>query len=107
MIGKESKTNPPQDQGNMTSVLKKANKARDGSVKMPTEFSEMGFEPKFELFNRSRKEATLSWKDVNLTIGKKQILHDITGQVEAGTVCALMGPSGAGKSSLMVNMFLI
>lgn len=83
------------------SALKKAREAMAGGVAMPTEFNEMGFEPKFEYFNRSRKDATLSWKDINLTIGKKQILFGITGQVEAGSVCALMGPSGAGKTSLM------
>jgi len=39
---------------------------------------------------------------VNLSFayGKKQVLHDLSFQVEAGQCCILLGPNGAGKSTL-------
>ena len=43
----------------------------------------------------------LSWCDVNLSIGKKQILDGCHGEVRAGHISAIFGPSGAGKSSLL------
>lgn len=93
------------------SIIEKANKVmeevKSGGVRMPTEFNDIGFDPKFSYFTGNRKEATLSFHNISLKIGNNQILHNITGQVESGTVCALMGPSGAGKSSLMVIVFLL
>ncbi|KAK3265443.1 hypothetical protein CYMTET_25871, partial [Cymbomonas tetramitiformis] len=32
---------------------------------------------------------------------KKQLLHEVSGVVPGGTLCAIMGPSGAGKTSLL------
>ncbi|KAI8905004.1 P-loop containing nucleoside triphosphate hydrolase protein [Gorgonomyces haynaldii] len=51
----------------------------------------------------------ITWNQVNLTIpvgrGKnkieKKVLVDVTGQVKAGQVVAIMGGSGAGKSTLL------
>jgi ABC-type multidrug transport system ATPase subunit len=48
----------------------------------------------------------LTWSQVNYTVplGKKQtkqILHDMSGQVESGQVVAIMGGSGAGKSTML------
>jgi iron complex transport system ATP-binding protein len=37
----------------------------------------------------------------NLTLGGKQILHDITLRPEPGTMLALCGPNGAGKTSIL------
>ncbi|KAL2918422.1 hypothetical protein HK105_201822 [Polyrhizophydium stewartii] len=43
----------------------------------------------------------ISFKDVSYSIGQNVILSDISGEVPAGTMLAIMGPSGAGKSSLI------
>lgn len=65
-------------------------------------FKDVEFNPTFDHFTSGYRAVNLEWKSVSLTIGKKEILKNITGHVSSGSVCALMGPSGAGKSSLLV-----
>ncbi|XP_078378564.1 protein white-like isoform X2 [Oculina patagonica] len=68
-----------------------------------------------------REKVTLSWKDINVFVPQpraslcrrlccgekedepriKQILFDVSGKIEAGSLLAVMGSSGAGKSTLM------
>lgn len=68
-----------------------------------------------------REKVTLSWKNINVFVPQprpsickrlccgdnddepriKQILFDVNGKVEAGSLLAVMGASGAGKSTLM------
>ena len=40
-------------------------------------------------------------KDVNLSYGDNQVLHDITMDIDDRRVTALIGPSGCGKSTLL------
>lgn len=43
----------------------------------------------------------LSVKHLSLSLGRKQILHDISFQASLGKVCVLLGPNGAGKTTLL------
>jgi hypothetical protein len=45
--------------------------------------------------------AALMFKQMNYTIGGKEVLNDISGLVKSGQVMAIMGASGAGKTSLL------
>jgi Fe-S cluster assembly ATP-binding protein len=42
----------------------------------------------------------LSIRDLSVTVGGRQILNDLTLEVAAGEVHAIMGPNGSGKSTL-------
>ena len=52
-------------------------------------------------FPDCENRVTIEFVKLNLFVGNKQILTDITGSFSAGHMTALMGPSGCGKSSLM------
>mmetsp|Transcript_64833 Transcript_64833/g.103157 ORF Transcript_64833/g.103157 Transcript_64833/m.103157 type:complete len:720 (+) Transcript_64833:91-2250(+) len=41
------------------------------------------------------------WKDVNVTIQGKHILHGISGRVHSGQLLGILGGSGAGKTTLL------
>ena len=43
----------------------------------------------------------LNVSELSITINKRDILHDISLDVDDGRVCALIGPNGAGKSTLL------
>jgi ABC-type branched-subunit amino acid transport system ATPase component len=43
----------------------------------------------------------LSIHNLNVAYDERQVLHDVSLQVEAGQVLALIGPNGSGKSSLI------
>lgn len=43
-------------------------------------------------------------KNVSVSIGQNQILHDISARVAAGSIVGLLGPSGAGKTTLIRAM---
>ena len=47
---------------------------------------------------------TISFKNVDLTLGRTAILSNVSLDVEAGTVHALVGPNGGGKSSLIKTL---
>jgi len=46
-------------------------------------------------------EAEIICKSVNLAYGENHVLHDISMEMEARRVTALIGPSGCGKSTLL------
>lgn len=45
--------------------------------------------------------ALVTVQDLALNVAGKQILHDISFQLEAGQITTVIGPNGAGKSSLI------
>ncbi|WP_416367845.1 heme ABC transporter ATP-binding protein [Tritonibacter mobilis] len=44
---------------------------------------------------------TLHAQQISLSIGKKQILKDVTFKARAGALSAIVGPNGSGKSTLL------
>lgn len=46
------------------------------------------------------KNIALDIAGLNFSYGKKQVLHNLSFEVEAGQCCILLGPNGAGKSTL-------
>jgi ABC-type transport system involved in cytochrome bd biosynthesis fused ATPase/permease subunit len=49
----------------------------------------------------SSGELALTWRDVRVNIGEKEVLQDISGYVCRGELTALCGASGAGKTTLL------
>ena len=49
----------------------------------------------------STKTSTFTWSDVTYSVGSKEILKGINGELSGGKVCAILGPSGAGKSACL------
>ena len=43
----------------------------------------------------------LNVKHLSLSLGRKQILHDISFKASLGNVCVILGPNGAGKTTLL------
>ncbi len=43
----------------------------------------------------------LSLDNVSVRFGNRQVLHDLSFQLEPGDFCGLIGPNGAGKSTLL------
>ncbi|MGT2907081.1 amino acid ABC transporter ATP-binding protein [Streptococcus dentiloxodontae] len=46
-------------------------------------------------------------KDLDVVIGRKQVLKNINLEIEAGTVTAFVGPSGSGKTTLLRTINLL
>eukprot|EP00118_Oscarella_pearsei_P013876 m.114964 g.114964 ORF g.114964 m.114964 type:complete len:670 (+) comp37527_c0_seq1:84-2093(+) len=49
----------------------------------------------------ARRGAALSFKDIVVNAGEKEILKGVSGSAERGQMLAIMGPSGAGKTTLL------
>jgi len=45
-------------------------------------------------------ELALDINQLNFSYGKKQVLHDLSFNIEVGQCTFLLGPNGAGKSTL-------
>ncbi|KAL2812989.1 pleiotropic drug resistance protein, ABC superfamily [Aspergillus granulosus] len=54
--------------------------------------------------NGSRGELALTWRDVCVNIGEKEVLKKISGYVRRGELTALCGASGAGKTTLLTAL---
>jgi ABC-type multidrug transport system fused ATPase/permease subunit len=52
----------------------------------------------------SSGELALTWRDVRVNIGEKEVLQDISGYVRRGELTALCGASGAGKTTLLTAL---
>lgn len=52
-------------------------------------------------YNPVENGVSLTWKNINYTVGDKVILEKQSGYVGPGNVCCVMGPSGSGKTSLL------
>ena len=44
---------------------------------------------------------TVKFDQVNVRRGKREVLSDVTFEIESGQILGLLGPSGAGKSTIM------
>ena len=42
-----------------------------------------------------------SLENINLSLNKKSILHDVSLELQAGKILTVIGPNGAGKSTLV------
>jgi ABC-type multidrug transport system fused ATPase/permease subunit len=49
-------------------------------------------------------ELALTWRDVHVNIGEKEVLKQISGYVRPGELTALCGASGAGKTTLLTAL---
>jgi ATP-binding cassette subfamily B protein len=51
--------------------------------------------------NAAPRAGTVEFRRVRLSYGDREVLHDISFQVPAGSSLAIVGPTGAGKSSIV------
>ncbi|KAL4863809.1 hypothetical protein BDV12DRAFT_189408 [Aspergillus spectabilis] len=49
-------------------------------------------------------ELALTWRDIHVNIGEKEVLKQISGYVRRGELTALCGASGAGKTTLLTAL---
>jgi zinc transport system ATP-binding protein len=59
--------------------------------------------------NRERYRSTsdhllLSVRDLNVTFGKRKIIHDLNFEIDEGDCLAIIGPNGAGKTVLLKTL---
>lgn len=63
-----------------------------------------------EYWMAPRSHSVFDFQDISFVVGKgdskKQILKNVTGRIEDGSMLAIMGPSGAGKTSLLKALSL-
>lgn len=55
----------------------------------------------FSTATRARQATGVAWADINVILGKRQILRDVSLSVAPGSWLALIGPNGAGKTTLL------
>ena len=60
----------------------------------------MGIIKKFRIKSFKNQKPVVSLKKISLSFGKRQILDDISFQVNPGQVLGLLGPNGVGKSTI-------
>jgi len=48
---------------------------------------------------------TFSLQNISIHTDKKQVVQDVSMELEGGQVCVLMGPNGSGKSTLLNGIF--
>ena len=46
----------------------------------------------------------LTWDELHVSIGDKNILHGISGVARSGRMLAVMGATGSGKTTLLTNL---
>ncbi|QRG69541.1 ABC transporter ATP-binding protein [Brevibacillus choshinensis] len=49
----------------------------------------------------------LAAKDISISLGNEQIIHDICLEVKAGEFVGLIGPNGSGKSTLLKSIYRV
>ena len=50
---------------------------------------------------RPKPEGGIRLKDLNVSAGKRELLHDVDAEFHAGQITLIVGPSGVGKSVLL------
>ena len=52
----------------------------------------------------STNNSAIAVKQLSVTLGNRDILHDITVSIPTGKITTLIGPNGCGKSTLLRSM---
>jgi ABC-type transport system involved in Fe-S cluster assembly fused permease/ATPase subunit len=83
---------------------------KQGLVDLETMFSLLGEKPEVEDRPGARpleiRDATVRFENVSFSYdAEREILHDISFEVPAGKMVAIVGPSGAGKSTISRILF--
>ena len=60
----------------------------------------MGIIKKFRIKSFKNQKPVVHLKKISLSLGKRQVLDDITFKVNSGQVLGLLGPNGVGKSTI-------
>lgn len=71
------------------------------AIEENSKLMELEFTPNFTNLRKENSGVNLEFNDIRFSVGKREILKGISGEVKRNEVCALLGPSGAGKSSLL------
>ena len=55
---------------------------------------------KFRIKSFKQKKTILSLKNISLSFQKRQILEDISFEINQGEIFGMLGPNGVGKSTI-------
>ncbi|KAL6120880.1 hypothetical protein NUSPORA_02309 [Nucleospora cyclopteri] len=58
-------------------------------------------EESLDILEATSQRIDLTWNNVSVCAGKKELISNCNGQVRAGEVVGLLGPSGCGKTTLL------